>query len=221
MGHGGNSNPQLQKLAFLDTEGDRYFDRNGGRASSPVLAGFYSKYIKSGYRVLEIGCSSGESLARLCSLSDSICFGIDPSEKAIGGGRKSYPNLQLFVGTADELPFDDYYFDFVLFGFCLYLIDRHLLPRAVAEADRVLKERAYLGITDFDCKVPIIKPYKHRPGINSYKQDYSLLFTAFPQYTMVDKVSFSHSGDRFVDDPNERLAAVLLYKDGENAYLRG
>jgi adenylyltransferase/sulfurtransferase len=40
--------------------------------------------------------------------------------------------------------------DLVLFGFCLYLVDRKLISRVVAEADRVLKDTGFLGIVDFD-----------------------------------------------------------------------
>ena len=64
-----------------------------------------------------------------------------------------------------------------------------------------------------------MRPYKHKPSIFSYKMDYSRLFTAYPQYSLASKISFSHSGDTFHSDPQERLAATVLYKDTANAYV--
>jgi len=154
----------------------------------------------------------------LQSIVPCECFGIDPSTEAIEDGRQRFPNLTLAVGTSDGLKFASQDFDFVLFGFCLYLVDRELLPATVAEADRVLKPNGFLGITDFDMAVPTMQEYKHAQGVFTYKLDYSRLFTAYPHYVLVNKISFSHHGDTFHTDPHERLSATVLYKDPANAY---
>lgn len=218
-------NSVRQKEIFLAGEGNRYFERNQSlyeysvTEHTPPAIQFYSSYIRPGHKVLEIGCCNGVNLFRLQSVVPCECFGIDPSEEAIMDGRQKFKSLSLSVGTSDDLQFTAQEFDFVLFGFCLYLVDRELLPQTIAETDRVLKNKGFLGITDFDAAVPAMRPYKHKPGIFSYKMDYSRLFTAYPQYSLASKISFSHSGDTFHSDPQERLAATVLYKDTANAYV--
>ncbi len=203
-----------QKTAFLCGEGDGYFLRNH-RQQRGLSKGYeiYLKYLRPGAKVLEIGCSNGHNLDTFRSRKQCEGFGIEPSREAILEGRSKYPKLNLHVGTADQLPFKSGYFDLVLFGFCLYLVDRPLLKKTVAEADRVLKKGGYLGITDFDVKKPMSRLYTHCPGVRSYKMEYWKLFDAIPGYVLVEKSAFSHRSGHFVEDEQERLSSVVLYKE--------
>lgn len=181
-----------QKSTFLDGEADNYFKRNVENTKAgdlPEIYKVYSKYIKPGARILEIGCGFGNNLHYFHENHKCVCFGIDPSKEAIAFGKEQYSGLNLSVGTADELDFEDSYFDFIFFGFCLYLVDRKLLPKVVYETDRVLKDNRVLGITDFDAKFPYSNTYKHNTDIHSYKMDYGNLFLAFPQYIQLEKYS--------------------------------
>jgi ubiquinone/menaquinone biosynthesis C-methylase UbiE len=213
-----------QKDAFLNSEGDNWFERNlptydANKDLIPNQIQFMMKYIQPDHKVLEIGCATGRNLALIHSQIGCECYGIDPSKKAIEYGIENYPDLTLSVGTSDRLEFPQETFDFVLFGFCLYLVDRRFIMASIAEGDRVLKDKGFLGIIDFDAKVAKKRPYKHYEGIFSYKMDYSALFLAYPQYSMADKYCFSHSGDHFVEDVTERVSAVVLFKDQENAFI--
>jgi SAM-dependent methyltransferase len=214
-----------QTQIFLAEEGNRYFQRNSAvyvnadPAHVPQSMQFYGSYLKPGDKVLEIGCCNGVNLSRLASMVPCQCLGIDPSAEAIEDGRQRFPTISLSVGTADDLKFGSGMFDFVLFGFCLYLVDRTLLAKSIAEADRVLKSQGFLGITDFDVVVPSVQPYRHIPGLFTYKMDYSRLFTAYPHYALAGKIGFSHFGNDFHEDPNERLSSVILHKDVVNAYF--
>ena len=206
-----------QKEIFLQSQGDSYFFRNkekleiqgNERQDVDVIA----KYIKPGQKVLEIGCSNGRILQYLKGKIGCDCFGIDPSNEAIISGNKNSPGLNLKVGTADKLEYADGFFDFVLFGFCLYLVDRKFLTRTVAEADRVLKPGGFLGIIDFDVKTPRRRAWKHYDGVFSYKDDYTSMFTAFPQYTLIERRSYSHTSPEFTTDIEERLAVCVIYKE--------
>ena len=215
-----------QRDAFLGGEGNNFFDRHVETYDSdlsPLLEKpleFYCRYLQPAHRVLEIGCSSGHNLNYLQARAGCACFGVDPSEKAVRSGGGRFPNTHLSVGTAERLEFADGSFDFVLFGFCLYLIDRSLLSRVVAEADRVLKNRRFLGITDFDPPSPFVRPYKHHIGVNTYKMDYSRPFTVYPHYVLVEKLSFSHTSSAFADEKQERVSSVVLYKDLGAGYER-
>ena len=97
-----------QSAAFLEGEGDNYFLRNksalASRATSKegffeidwlaqTLAPFKDK-ISS---ILEIGCSNGVNLERMCDLLEATGRGIDPSELAVTEG-----NLQVRQRRADS-----------------------------------------------------------------------------------------------------------------------
>jgi ubiquinone/menaquinone biosynthesis C-methylase UbiE len=214
-------NDQSQEKIFLTSEGDRYFERNRVERSFPSPNNWmvYGKYLKKGFKVLEIGCSYGSNLKAFSELRPCEGYGIDPSRKAIQFGKKTFPSLHLSVGTAEHLDFPDNFFDFVIFGFCLYLVDRRYLARVVAEADRVLKSKGFLGITDFDSKTPKRRAYKHCSGVRSYKMSYQDLFLAFPHFSLVEKHAFSHASDSFVQDVKERLCSVVLFKDHQSGYF--
>jgi len=208
-----------QEKVFLKGEGDRYFERNRGEVIRKETLDFYARFLRPGSEILEIGCSNGANLNYLSQKVQCKCFGVDPSSEAIRSGVGKFQGLDLSVGTAEKLHFPDERFDFVFFGFCLYLVDRHNLAKAVAEADRVLKDKGFLGIMDFDEKIPRKRPYKHCSGINSYKMDYSSLFLAYPHYSLVEKHSFSHASSSFVEDVSKRVSVVMMFKDHASAYF--
>ncbi len=214
-----------QKAAFLTDEGNRWYERN--RAALQARSFLRERVVArlaeqldpvERHRVLEIGCGEGGNLAALDLLLDIDAHGIEPSAQAVEEGRRLHPGLALQVGTADCLPFAQATKDVVWFGFCLYLIDRALLQRVVAEADRVLRDGGLLAIVDFDPDQPCKRPYHHRPGLHSYKMDYSRLFLANPAYVLVDKLSLGHNNGVWVTDPQERVSLTLCRKDMDHAY---
>ncbi|MFD1446448.1 class I SAM-dependent methyltransferase [Oceanobacillus profundus] len=216
-----------QKEIFSSTEGDQWFYRNKSSQDVYEIYRVLTKYLDKSSKILEIGCSAGKNLNYFEKTVGCDCYGIDPSSKAIEQGKKDYPNLHLHTGTADSLEFENEFFDLVLFGFCLCLIDRDLLSRTIAEADRILKNNGFIGINDFDPGLPIQKDFKHYEGLKTYKYDYSKIFLAFPHYTLVEKSSFSHNSlahensqpitfDKNID---ERVTSAVLFKDHSNAYF--
>ena len=213
-----------QRDIFLAEEGDAYFRRNASgydpaqaqESSLPleVLRG----YLRPGARVLEIGCANGLNLERLRRDPGCAGSGIDPSAAAIASGQREFPALDLQVATADRLPFPDASFDLVWFGFCLYVVDRALLPRVVAEADRVLKDGGFLGIVDFDPDAPVRRRYSHAAGVSSFKTDHARMFLGFPQYVLAEKRPYSHAAGGWDPDPGERLAVQVLAKQISGGY---
>lgn len=218
-----------QSRVFLEGEGNQWFERNklrldevnqGGETGTVkrVLQPFKADI----HRIIEIGCSSGAKLADLCSFFQAEGMGIDPSSSAIAHGQQRHASrtehkLSFEVGTASQLPGPDAQFDLVLFGFCLYLVDRHDVLKAVAEADRVLKPGGFLAILDFDPVHRHQRPYHHKAGIQAYKTSYADFFTAGGHYYLVAKDSFSHTNDHFTPDSDERVSMSILYKE-TNAY---
>jgi ubiquinone/menaquinone biosynthesis C-methylase UbiE len=214
-----------QKREFLAGEGDQWFARNKASLATTssvrdLIVGRIAAQlpVEGGSSVLEIGCGLGNNLASLATIIPIEAHGIEPSQEAVATGSKQYPELHLRTGTADELPYPDSSFDVVWFGFCMYLIDRALLQRAVAEADRVLRDGGVLVIVDFDPDQPTVRPYHHRAGLQSFKMDHSKLFLANPAYVLVEKHSTSHTTGAWTTDPQERVAITLCRKNLAQAY---
>lgn len=213
-----------QRDTFLVSEGDAYFNRNASKLGKEVLEeeavwiDVLQQHLAERSRILEIGCATGVNLERLRRLKGCLGAGVEPSPAAVKAGKDQFPDLDLRVGTADALPFPDASFDCVLFGCCLYLVDRASLPKVVAEADRVLKDKGRLAIIDFDPDAPVVREYIHAPGMLSHKMDYAGMFTGFPQYSLIEKRSFAHHGQHFNPDPSQRVAIQVLYKDTGQGY---
>lgn len=216
-----------QRRAFLGGEGDAWEARNRtSEGLDSFLIARLAQHLEPGDRVLEVGCGSGQNLRALdLHVPGLICHGIDPSTEAIAIGSEAAPHQRLAVGASDELPFNNAQFRLVLFGFCLYLCDRSLLQRTVAEADRVLEDgrsgrAGVLAIVDFDPDRPHRRAYHHREGIWSYMMDCSGLFPANPTDRLSDKIPFSHAErpPTWTGDPNERVSMWILRKDSHNGF---
>ena len=182
-----------QTHAFIQGEGDAWWERNRDKVdygpADPVLRAMET--LPAPRAVLEIGCANGGRLNAIHRLTGAECFGVDPSGEAIEDGSKAFLNIELAQATADSLPFKRR-FDLVIFGFCLYLLDRADLFSAVAETDRVLADGGHLLIYDFCPESPCSRPYIHLEGLRSYKMDYSALFAGNPAYRVVGRLEAEH-----------------------------
>lgn len=207
-----------QKDIFLNTEGDAWYRRNKDSVAArrlpdedPLLMELIP-LLPPGRtaRILEIGCGDGTRLAWLQRNADVECFGVDPSKEAAVAACAAGINAR--QGTADELPYDSGAFDFVIFGFCLYLCDREDLFRIAGEANRVLGDSGWLLILDFFSPVPRSRRYHHADGIYSFKMDYRKLFDWHPAYECTTHRVRHHETGLHTDDPDEWVALSVLRK---------
>lgn len=176
-----------QAQSFLGGEGDQWHQRNRESPMNPSILAALE--VLSPKKVLEIGCGTGRYLEALRGHWGADCTGIDPSADAIMYGRHLYPRLTLKQGTAEDMSLEymnHRHYDLVIFGFCLYLLDRSDLFWTVAYADAILNAGGHIAIHDFHPgEEPRVVPYHHRPGLYSYKMDYSSLWLANPAYRLV------------------------------------
>lgn len=212
-----------QRDVFLQTEADAWYLRNKGAlakkdfatadtvsASVLEIARHASRVGNEPLKILEVGCGDGGRLAWLADQIGAETYGVEPS--AIAVDNACSVGVKALRGTAESLPFEDRVFDIVIFGFCLYLCDRGDLFRVAQEADRVLKDDAWLVLNDFYTPAPICREYHHRPGVFSYKMDYRKLFDWHPAYTTFSHKVMAHGGDEFTDESNEWVATSVIRK---------
>lgn len=218
----------------MRSEADAWFFRNKGylaelgevsegtRLASEFLEGQNGSDGWDGKHILEIGACYGYNLKYLSDKLGAKCYGIDPSAEAIKFGREKYgEEINLQEGTSDALPYENGTFDVVIMGFCLYWVEREHLMRTVSEADRVLKEKGYLMLIDFDTAIPYKRANIHNSEVWTYKMQYVNLFLANPQYYLVNKTSFSDGQMSFCENKQERISFNVLFKEKiENAYVR-
>lgn len=171
-----------QAEIFLKGEGDAWHKRNKKMSRLPdmVLETIEKLELKP-RSVLELGCGDGWRLEKLKGPTCHV-MGYDPSILAVNEGKKRGLNLE--VATAKEgLYFTkEAYYEMIIFGFCLYLVDREDLQMIVGLADRALKNEGHIIIHDFIVDTPYRRKYKHKDGVWSYKMDYSQLWLANPSY---------------------------------------
>lgn len=227
------------KELVLESEGDAWFERNksyienqentewnvaeGCRLFSDIL--YNMKYFRGGVEnVLEIGSSFGYNLMYLEQKYPWKYTGIEPSAKAVEYGNKLAEekglNISLVRGTADELPFEDDSFDIVMLGFCMYNLDRRYIYKAIGEIDRIVRKNGLVAVWDFDTRIPYKRENIHSQYLPTYKFDVTNLFCGNPQYTLIEKRSFSHMGAFFCSDMQERCALNVFYKERiEEGYI--
>jgi ubiquinone/menaquinone biosynthesis C-methylase UbiE len=104
----------------------------------------------SGKRVLDIGCRDGQSLTQPYYSSALERCGIDADEAAIVSGRDRFPDLELSIGRAEELPYTSDRFDHVVSTVTLPYTK---IPQALAEIYRVLQPGGSVYLTFHDMKM--------------------------------------------------------------------
>ena len=201
-----------QKDIFLNGEGDSWYERNKeNQKNLEILNKFKFEILslpipnKKDIKVLEIGCGQGRFLNLLKQNREWQFYGIDPSKKAIDFAKNI--GINAFIGTADEIPFSDDTFDLIIFGFCLYLVDKKDLFKIAFEAHRTSKEKSWISILDFWSKGYTKNKYKHSSGIYSNKYDLPKMFTWHPSYVIVDH-KLRHHDDFSHTDKNEHWIAI-------------
>jgi ubiquinone/menaquinone biosynthesis C-methylase UbiE len=212
---------EKQKAIFIKTEGDAWYERNRyilaerSYEHDPIIRAIDSCLgsqvkLERGRRLLEIGCGEGYRLRWLEDHRGFTCSGIEPSEKAVNAACKD--GLEVKRGTADLLPYGNGEFDFLVFGFCLYLCDQDDLFMIAQEANRVLSQNGWLIIHDFYSNIPRSVKYAHHEGVSSNKMDYRKLFEWHPAYTCYSHELNHHQHLGFTDNSDEWVGTSILRK---------
>lgn len=172
-----------QSAAFYSGEGDAWHERNKNKPLNHIVVRALTSIDTKPETIVEVGCSNGRYLNEMQKHYGCNCIGYDPSATAVYDGKQLYPSLDLRVGTARA--FYGLPTDILVFGFCLYLVDREDVHAIVADADWCLRAGGHIIIHDFDPPQPQKVPYHHKDGLFSYKMNYPWLWLANPAYELV------------------------------------
>jgi SAM-dependent methyltransferase len=143
-----------KKWEFDYWDGDRRICYGGYRYMpgrwAPVAKAMIDYYgIKSGDKVLDIGCGKGFLLYEMSLLVPGVeLYGIDISDYAITHAKEEIAN-RLQVGSATHLPFKDKYFDFVFSITTLHNLHNYDLDLALREMERVGKQNKYVCVESY------------------------------------------------------------------------
>jgi SAM-dependent methyltransferase len=101
----------------------------------------------AGAKLLDVGCGSGATVERLINQHHLQAVGIDPSPVMLSIGKKRNANLPIFVGTGEDLSFNNDEMDGVLAECTLSLMTD--LKLCLNQMHRVLQHQGKLIVSDF------------------------------------------------------------------------
>lgn len=211
---------------FAFSEADNWFRRNAKLLDQQSLENdiplrLAALYVLQPSTVLEIGAANGYRLQAFHQRYGCSTKGIDLSPAAIADGRARFPDVELQLARADDLPFE-HGFDLVIVNFVLHWVDRRTLIRCIAEIDRVTSDGGYLIIGDFLPDNFVRRPYHHvsDQALFTYKQNYAALLLASGIYRPVALLTHDHSSRELTADvpADDRAGTWLLRKDLTGVY---
>lgn len=177
-------------------------------------------------RILEVGCGTGNQLTALVKATDCHGWGIDPSDEMLNYAVAD-EKLHFLPGFAEELPFEDGFFDLV---FSINVI--HHIQSTIAYFQEVLRVLKPHGIictaTDSERKIRNRKPLAdYWPGTVDVDLGRYPSVTTLQQ--QMDIVGFIDIKDYEIQEPFEvtdiapyrEKAFSCLHLISEEAYLSG
>ena len=122
----------------------------------------FMKYIKSGNKVLDLGCGNGRLVDLL--LQKKLKYtGVDNSKNLVKNAQRNYPKLNFKVMDALDLTFKPKSFDAVLSVSVLNHLSAANQRKYFEEANRVLKPKGYLLLSNWN-----LWNSENKKGINNF-----------------------------------------------------
>lgn len=147
-----------------------------GRYVEQVENDFILELVRPGEKqsLLDVGCGTGNHLLLFQSMGMDVT-GIDPSEPMLQVAKdKLGRRVELHLGVAEDLPFEDNTFDIVTMISSLEFCSNPF--QAMAEAFRVAQEKVFLGVLNSISANGVHRKVEGliRPGLYRYARLYSI-----------------------------------------------
>ena len=101
---------------------------------------------KSNPRVLDLACGPGSLTPYLSSIPEIDLIGVDISPTMVKQAKKRFPEQNFFIDDAENMQFQDEFFDVVLCSGALHHF--HTIEKVVSEVKRVLKKGGFFIIRE-------------------------------------------------------------------------
>jgi ubiquinone/menaquinone biosynthesis C-methylase UbiE len=119
-----------------------------GNTPASLLHTDFIQLIAPKTALCDIGCGNGRALESIDHSQLSV-FGIDINSSEIAYAKKKFPSHSFQVGKAEQLPFEDATFEYVIALGLFGGIEKAIRQQIIAEAYRVLKPNGILYISEF------------------------------------------------------------------------
>lgn len=145
---------RAKKWGFDYWDGDRRICYGGyfympGRWAPVAKAMIEHYHIKSGDKILDVGCGKGFLLYEITLLVPGVeVYGLDISDYAIENCKEELKD-SIQLGNANSLPFTDKYFDLVYSLNTLHNLHNYDLDKALREIERVGKKNKYTCVESY------------------------------------------------------------------------
>lgn len=103
--------------------------------------------IKKDTKILDLCCGAGQTTKFLVKYSDNV-IGLDLSPVALSKAQKNVPSANYIEGFAQNLPFDNNYFDIIHTSVALHEMTTSELEQIFQEVYRVLKPQGIFTFID-------------------------------------------------------------------------
>lgn len=167
-----------QTAAFAATESARYVRDRQGFALPTVRPEDFAGVSGDVESVLDAGCGHGVNLAWTVEhFGAGSGVGLEPSAEAVTVLADAYRDderLTFREGSVHAMPFASRTFDLVVCWSVLHWVGREEYLQAIGELIRV--SRRWIVVMDFAANEPYRTPYRHVPGLWTYKQDFARTF---------------------------------------------
>lgn len=104
--------------------------------------------IHSEMKILDLCCGSGQTTQFLVNYSKQVT-GLDASPRSLQRARKNVPEAHYVEAWAEDMPFEDNWFDLVHTSAAMHEMTPQQLQEILQEAHRVLKPGGYFTLIDF------------------------------------------------------------------------
>lgn len=145
---------KAREFGYEYFDGDRIYgyggytyDKKYWEKTAKYLLEYYA--IKDGMKVLDIGCAKGFLLYEIKKANPTLqVYGVDISKYAIANAKEEV-KADLINASADNLPFEDNFFDLVISINTIDHLDMEGCAKALKEIERVKKKNSFITVNSW------------------------------------------------------------------------